>query len=287
MSYVLTCTSILNDGAPAARHVDTALDALGAFVAYLREDHVAPIQNDRGEVIPPARLLEMAHAETADPESHRRLIAVMADYAEAAGHREMQSVRERHRVLNSDEYEADLRMFEAQSGPAVWRRESDAEERVRLQEILDNRSSWRLAGAAWFPDFHTLPPAEVVTELRTGRLRSLAHELRLGAEEELRRLGDRPPRYQVVPSPDGPTRSVVDSDTGRVERRWVVHQITQAHADALNTGNPWSDRNYGRELDLWSRLRVARRRAHRRSAPGSASPPTASSTPRRGAGRQP
>ena len=288
MSYILTCASILNDMAPAVRRADTPLDALRAFVAYMREDHVAPIQNDQGELIPPARLLKEAHAEAADAQSHRRLIAVMADYAEAAGLREMRSARERHGVLNSDEYEADLRLYEEQSGPAIWRREIDAEDRVRLRDILDHRSSWHLAGAAWFRDFHTLPPAEVVTQLRTGRPRSKAHELRVGAEEELRRHGGRPPRYQVVSSPDGPVCSVVDSDTGRVERRWVNHQIAQAHADALNTGRPWSERNYGRELDLWARVRVERRPVHQRTASGSASPQPASPTaPRRGSWRRP
>lgn len=288
MSYVLTCATVFTDGAPAERRADTALDALRAFVAYLHEDHVAPILSESGELISPARLLEEARTQAADPESRRQLTGVLADYAETAWLREVLWATSRYVVLNSDEYKADLRTFEAQSGPGVWRRETDAEERSRLRDLLEIRSTWHLAGAVWFRNFHVLPPAEVVIEVRARLTRPLADQFRLGANDERRRNGGRPPRYQVVPSPDAVSYSVVDGETHRVARRWSLYPIARAHADALNAGRPWDDRNDGRELDLWARARVERRPPRRRSTPGLTSRPIRSPIPPRGsAGRRP
>lgn len=288
MGYVLNGAWAWLDGAPAERRVDTAVEAIGAYAAYLREDHCAPIQNDRSEPVSPAQLLAEARAQATDSEPRRRLTDVLADYAAALRVREMDMVLGRYSVLTSRNYENDLRQFEAQGGSAAWRRGVDAEERARLRDIfLGDRPSWHLAGAAWVRDLHVSPPDDVIAELQARNPHSRAAELRTGAEDELRRHGGRPPRYQVFPSPDG-AYGVWDSHTVRVERRWAFEGIARAHMEALNDGRPWTERHYGREMHLMAELSVRRSRERSRQGDGSEPPtPIPPPTPRRILGPRP
>jgi len=288
MGYVLNGAFAWLDGTPIERRAETALDAIGAFAAYLREDHNPPIQNDMGEPVSPAQLFAEAHVHATDDESRRRLTDVLADYAAAVRVREMDMALGRYSVLTSRNYENDLQQFEAGGGSAAWRRGVDAEERARLRDIfLGDRPSWHLAGAAWVRDLQVPPPEEVIAELQARNPYTRAGELRTGAEDELRRHGGRPPRYQVFPSPDG-AYGVWDSQTVRVERRWAYEGIARAHMEALNDGRPWTERHYGRELHLMAELSVRRSRLRSRSREGSEpQTPIAPPAPRRTLGPRP
>lgn len=286
MAYVLDGSWAWNAAAPVERRAETALEALEAFIAYLREDHRALIQDEAGRMMLPAELLREALQDT--PEA--RLVAVLADYASTLRDREVDWLLGRFTILASSEYEAGLKDVEAHGTPTADRRRADADELERLDGVLFNqRSYWRLAGAAWVRDFHELPPAEVVTELRRRHPRTDVNELRNGAEEQLRRYGGRPPRYQALPSPDG-RWGVWDNEACRFARRWVHEGVARAHADALDDGRPWTEKDYGRELDLAVQLSLRRRQGRMRWAqrwrPTSPAPPSPP-TPRRGSGPRP
>jgi hypothetical protein len=275
MGYVLSSFVPSDDPVRLEQRADTALVALQAFVAFLRAGRPPAIQDDAGTTVLPAQLFDEAQRRGSGP----RLASVLADYADAVRAGELHLARERFAALSNAPYGAVQGQGEPPADVREWRRSTDAGELLRLGELfIRRRSAWHLTGTVWLRDFDVVPPDEVVTELERRHADSDVHNLRRGAEDELARHGGRPPRFQVVPSPDG-AYHVWDTRSSRSERRWALPSVARAHAEALNEGRPWAERDVDRELDLESRRLRLRRRDRPHAVPRSSPPPQGRPTP--------
>ncbi len=125
MAYVLSGAGASSDGDLDDRRADSALAALRAYVGYLCQDHVAPIQDEAGQPVTLPRLLAEAEGEASAPDAQQQLAGVLADYTDTI----------------------------------LWPWD-DAAPYAYPPDIY-----WRQAGQAWARDFGQEPPQRVLDEL--------------------------------------------------------------------------------------------------------------------------
>ncbi len=82
MAYVLSGAGASSDGDLDDRRADSALAVLRAYVGYLCQDHVAPIQDEAGQPVTLPRLLAEAEGEASAPDAQQQLAGVLADYTD-------------------------------------------------------------------------------------------------------------------------------------------------------------------------------------------------------------
>jgi hypothetical protein len=275
MAYVLSGLGAWDESVPHERRAEDALEALRAVTAYLREDHRAPIRDGAGQSISLAQLLTEANGEARSWGDQARLATALADWVEATRERDLEHARQMYEMLTGPRYEQEMLIAESLGGATDEQRRCDAEERRRLRDYLFDDGSWREAGAAWARDFGQPPLQEVVDELILRHPGSYCPELRLGAEEWLSRSDVRLDHYEARPTADG-FWGVWSKEKGQFQHTYVFEGIARAHAEAFNSGRPWTDKDFGREMQV-AVDRIIRRservRWARASSPSPPSPP--------------
>jgi hypothetical protein len=266
MSYVLAGEGAWAPTAPAQRRADTALDALRAAAAYLRQDQSAPIRDDAGRAVALGAVLDEALLEAADSEASRQLAIALADYVDAALDRDLQWAAVEYAYLDGAARELELTYAVMQAQPTADLRRHDDAERARIHEILDGASTWARAGELWARDFGQPPPEVLLDELGRREAPARRDAFRRGAEAWLTKAGPPPGNYEAQRRADG--WGVWNNQAGALLQMYEDEGAARAHYDALTAGRSWTSRDWTRVVEVGATLAERRRQERLRQIVG-------------------